>query len=220
MSRQNWNDLAASSNSISTRSTFKGETFSLAGRARFSKFRACEGRKIFAMSEQEFTLFDTAIGRCGIAWGARGIVGIQLPEKLERLTRMRLLRRFPIARAARPPPDVQRAIEDITALLGGEAIDLLGVTLDMERVPAFERRVYAAARRIPAGSTLSYGEIAARLGAPGSARAVGRALGRNPFAIVVPCHRVVAAGGIGGFSADGGTRTKRRLLEIEGKAQR
>src|SRR4029453_17011519 len=90
------------------------------------------------------------------------------------------------------------------------------VALDMEQVPAFERRVYEAARRIPAGKTLSYGEIAGQLGVPGSARAVGRALGRNPFAIVVPCHRVVAAGGkLGGFSASGGVHTKRRMLEIE-----
>jgi methylated-DNA-[protein]-cysteine S-methyltransferase len=87
----------------------------------------------------------------------------------------------------------------------------------MTRVPAFHRAVYAVARAIPPGETLTYGEVARRLGDPGSARAVGQALGRNPFAIIVPCHRVVAAGGAtGGFSAHGGAATKRRILAIEG----
>jgi methylated-DNA-[protein]-cysteine S-methyltransferase len=168
------------------------------------------------MTEPGYTLFDSAIGRCGVAWNERGITSVQLPEKHERLTRMRLIRYLSDAREARPPPAVQRALEGIVALLSGEAIDLSWVALDMDRLPSFERRVYQAARRIPAGATLSYGELAVRAGAPGSARAVGRALGRNPFAIVVPCHRVVGAGGrIGGFSASGGTTTKRRLLEIE-----
>jgi methylated-DNA-[protein]-cysteine S-methyltransferase len=168
------------------------------------------------MTQAGYTLFDSAIGRCGIAWNERGITWVQLPEKHERLTRLRMIGRLPDAREARPPPAVQSAIDGIVSLLSGEAIDLSWVTLDMDRLPSFERRVYQAARRIPAGATLSYGELAVRAGAPGSARAVGRALGRNPFAIVVPCHRVVAAGGrMGGFSAHGGTTTKRRLLEIE-----
>ena len=169
------------------------------------------------MTAHGFALFDTAIGRCGIAWGARGVVGVQLPEAREVETRARLLRRFPDAREAPPPPDVQRAIDGIVALLRGEASDLSAVALDMERVPPFDRRVYELARTIPPGATLSYGEIAARLGAPDAARAVGQALGRNPFALVVPCHRVLAAGGqLGGFSANGGVTTKLRLLAIEG----
>jgi len=168
------------------------------------------------MAEQGFTLFDTAIGRCAIAWSGRGIVGVQLPETSEPATRARLVRRFPHAREAPPPPAVKRAIEGIVALLRGEASDLAAVELDIDGVPAFHRRVYEVARTIAPGATLSYGEIAARLGAPGEARAVGQALGRNPFAIVVPCHRVLAAGGrIGGFSANGGITTKRRLLAIE-----
>jgi O-6-methylguanine DNA methyltransferase len=167
-----------------------------------------------------FALFDTAIGRCGIAWGGRGIVGVQLPEERELDTRARVLQRFPDAREAPPPPDVQRALDAIVALLRGDATDLCGIALDMDRVPPFHRRVYEVARTIPPGETLSYGEIAARLGARGSARAVGQALGRNPFAIIVPCHRVLAAGGkVGGFSANGGVTTKLRLLSIEG-AQR
>jgi methylated-DNA-[protein]-cysteine S-methyltransferase len=164
-----------------------------------------------------FTLFETAIGRCGIAWGGRGVAGVQLPEGREPETRARVLRRFPDAREAPPPADVQRAIDAMVALLRGEAGDLSGVALDMDGVSPFHRRVYEVARTIPPGATVSYGDIATRLGAPGAARAVGQALGRNPFAIVVPCHRVLAAGGrVGGFSANGGIATKIRLLSLEG----
>jgi len=164
-----------------------------------------------------FALFDTAIGRCGIAWSGRGVAGVQLPEAREVATRARLLQRFRGAREAPPPPEVRRALQGIVALLRGEPSELEVVALDMDGVPPFHRRVYEVARTIPPGATLSYGDIAARLGAPGSARAVGQALGRNPFAIVVPCHRVLAAGGkVGGFSANGGITTKLRLLSIEG----
>jgi methylated-DNA-[protein]-cysteine S-methyltransferase len=164
-----------------------------------------------------FTLFDTAIGRCGIAWSGRGVAGTQLPEARDGETRARLRRRFPDAREAAPPPDVQRALDAITALLAGGRSALDAVALDMDGVPPFHRRVYEVARGIPAGETLSYGEVAARLGDPSLARAVGQALGRNPFAIVVPCHRVLAAGGkTGGFSGSGGVATKLRLLAIEG----
>jgi len=169
------------------------------------------------MTGHGFALFDTAIGRCGIAWGARGIVGVQLPEAKVSETRGRLARRFPEARETPPPREVRRALDDIVALLRGEKKDLSGIALDMERVPPFHRLVYDAARAIPAGATLSYGEIAKRIGSPGSARAVGQALGKNPFAIIVPCHRVLAAGGkTGGFSAEGGATTKLRMLAIEG----
>jgi O-6-methylguanine DNA methyltransferase len=164
-----------------------------------------------------FMLFDTAIGRCAIAWGARGIAYVQLPEANEPMTRARVLQRFPRAREAAPPSEVERARDRIVAHLRGERGDLSSVLLDMRLVPPFHRRVYGAARSIPQGTTITYGALAARIGAAGSARAVGQALARNPFAIIVPCHRVVAAGGkIGGFSANGGTRTKLRLLAIEG----
>lgn len=170
-----------------------------------------------AMEAAGFTLFATAIGNCGIAWGANGIVGTQLPEGDDAATQRRLERRFPASVETRPPAPVQGAIDAIVALLDGLAVDLSSIALDMDGVPAFDRRVYEAARTILPGSTLSYGEIAAQIGEPGAARAVGRALGRNPFAIIVPCHRVLAAGGkMGGFSAKGGTATKRRLLAIEG----
>ena len=169
------------------------------------------------MTANSFALFDTAIGRCGIAWGEGGVAGVQLPEAGEAETRARMLHRFPAAGETAPPPEVQCVVERIIALLGGEADDLAAVALDMNQVPEFHRRVYEVARTIPPGMTLSYGDIAARIGSPGAARAVGQALGRNPFPIVVPCHRVLAAGGkIGGFSAQGGIATKRRMLAIEG----
>lgn len=168
------------------------------------------------MDTRGFTLFDTAVGACGIAWGVGGIVGVQLPESDEAQTRARVMRRHAGVAEATPPPKVQRAADGIAALLAGEARDLWFVVLDLEGVPAFERRVYAIARTIKPGETMTYGEIASRIGQAGAARAVGWALGRNPFAIVVPCHRVVAANGkAGGFSASGGKVTKMRLLTIE-----
>ena len=168
------------------------------------------------MTPTGFALFDTEVGRCGIAWSGGGIAGVQLPEGSDLAMRARMLRRFPGAREATPPADVRRAIDGIVALLRGESSDLESVALDLDGVPPFEQSVYEVARAIPPGATLSYGEIAQRLGAPGAAREVGQALGRNPFPIVVPCHRVVAAGGkLGGFSARGGAATKRRLLSVE-----
>jgi methylated-DNA-[protein]-cysteine S-methyltransferase len=168
----------------------------------------------------EFALFDTAIGCCAIAWSARGISAVRLPEGSPAASRARLGRQLPGAREAAPPAGAQRAIDGIVSLLDGEPRALDDVILDMAGVPEFNRRVYEVARTIPWGATLSYGEIARRLGDPAAARDVGQALGQNPFAIVVPCHRVVAAGGKwGGFSARGGVATKRRLLSIEG-AQR
>jgi methylated-DNA-[protein]-cysteine S-methyltransferase len=165
-----------------------------------------------------FALFTTAIGRCGVGWNEIGLVAVQLPEGRDAAIRSRLLRRLPAgAGEARPSQSAQRAIDAMTALLRGEATDLRDVALDTRGVDAFPRRVYDVARAIPPGTTLTYGEVALRLGAPGAARAVGRALGQNPFPIVVPCHRVVATGGgLGGFSAKGGAATKRRMLAIEG----
>ena len=165
----------------------------------------------------DFALFDTVIGTCGIAWGENGVVGVQLPEPSASETRARMHRRHPGARETSPPPAVRQAIDAITAHLSGQGADLSDIGLDMDGVPEFHRRVYEVARAIPSGATLSYGEVAARIGEPSAAREVGQALGRNPFPIVVPCHRVLAAGGkTGGFSAPGGIATKLRLLAIEG----
>jgi methylated-DNA-[protein]-cysteine S-methyltransferase len=169
------------------------------------------------MTELGFALFETAIGTCGIAWSSRGIVGVQLPEANERLIRNRILRRFAGARESAPPAEVRRAIEDIVALIGGEKRDLRHVRIDSDHMPDLHRRVYDVARAIRAGATLTYGEIAERLGDPTLARDVGTALSQNPWPIIVPCHRVLAAGGkTGGFSAPGGIETKLRLLSIEG----
>jgi len=160
-----------------------------------------------------FALFASDLGFCGIAWGPGGICGAQLPLGSEQATRQRMYRRFAPAGELAPPPEVRLAIFGVVALLNGERIDLSGITLDMTGVPPFHRRVYELARAIPVGSTLTYGEVAAQLGKPGAARAVGQALGANPFAPVVPCHRVLAAGGkAGGFSATGGIKTKLQLL--------
>ncbi len=169
------------------------------------------------MTAYGFALFDTAIGRCGVAWGERGIVGVQLPEAGEPATRERMLHRFPTAAERVPPAELQHALDGVVALLQGEERDLSTIALDMDGMPPFRRRVYEVARTIPPGRTLSYGEVAARLGTRNAARAVGQALGHNPFPIIVPCHRVLAAGGkIGGFSAHGGVATKLRMLAIEG----
>jgi methylated-DNA-[protein]-cysteine S-methyltransferase len=168
------------------------------------------------MTSAGFALFETALGWCGIAWNAAGIVGMQLPEGNAAKTRARLLQHCPEVRETPPPPKVQAAIDGIVALLCGEARDLSAIALDMAGVPEFDRRVYEVARTIAPGETLSYGDVATRLGDPAAAREVGQALGRNPFPVIVPCHRVVAADGrLGGFSAPGGAATKRRLLVIE-----
>jgi methylated-DNA-[protein]-cysteine S-methyltransferase len=163
-----------------------------------------------------FAVFETAVGPCGIAWGARGVGGVQLPEDSVLETRARMAERFPAAIEAEPPAEMRIAIDEISGLLRGERRDLLAIQLDWSDTGPFDRRVYEAARAIPMGSTATYGEIAERVGEPGAARAVGQALGRNPFVIVIPCHRVVGSGWAGGFSANGGLKTKARLLEIEG----
>jgi methylated-DNA-[protein]-cysteine S-methyltransferase len=164
-----------------------------------------------------FAIFETPIGACGIAWGPRGITGLQLPETTAQGTRTRLQRRWAGAIETPPPAGVQRAIDRVLALLAGEAVDLSDIPLDLEAAPDFHRKVYEVARTIPPGQTMTYGEIARRLGVPHESREVGQALGRNPVAIIVPCHRVLGADGkMGGFSATGGVATKRRILEIEG----
>lgn len=162
-------------------------------------------------------LFPTTIGTCGIAWGDAGLLGVQLPEAQPAQTRARLARRFPGEVEQEPPATARRAADGIVALLEGQPLDLLDIEIDMTGIAPFHCSVYTLARRILPGRTATYGEIARDLGDPGAARAVGQALGRNPFAIVVPCHRVLAAGAaLGGFSARGGLATKLKLLAIEG----
>lgn len=163
-----------------------------------------------------WTLFDTVIGRCGIAWSGTDVVAVQLPEARDTATRDGLLMHAPAALSGPPPVSVEQAIKGIVALLRGDPHDLSSVALHMSDQPAFHQQVYRMLRTIGPGQTRSYGEVATALGVAGGARAVGRALSRNPFPIIVPCHRVLAANGkLGGFSANGGVATKARLLAIE-----
>lgn len=156
--------------------------------------------------------FETAIGTCAVRWSDRGVTGVLLPGT-----------RALAARASAAPPDapepVLAAVQAMIALLAGEPRDLLEVALDERGIDPFRHRVYAATRDVGPGGTATYGEIARAIGHPGAARAVGVALGSNPFPVVVPCHRILAStGALHGFSAPGGIATKRRMLEIEGAA--
>jgi methylated-DNA-[protein]-cysteine S-methyltransferase len=171
------------------------------------------------MTDQHFALFDTPIGICGIEWGPRGINGLQLPMGSDEKTRTRIRQRHGDINETAPTEDVQDAIDRIVKLLAGEPDDLRDIALDLDGVPDFNRGVYDIARSIPPGQTMTYGDIAKRLGGVELSRDVGQALGRNPCPIVVPCHRVLAAGQKpGGFSAKGGTDTKLKMLAIEGAA--
>jgi methylated-DNA-[protein]-cysteine S-methyltransferase len=154
--------------------------------------------------------FETALGRCAIRWTAAGIAGVALPQRTPH--------RGPALGSGVAVPDaVRRAIDGITAVMAGAPRDLRDIELDERGIEPFRRAVYAVTREIGPGSTRSYGEVAKAIGRPDAARDVGAALARNPFPIIVPCHRVVAANGaLTGFSAPGGLATKRRMLELEG----
>jgi methylated-DNA-[protein]-cysteine S-methyltransferase len=169
------------------------------------------------MTGRGYTVFDTSIGRCGIAWGDLGVLGVQLPEAREIETRRRLFQLFPDARELRPPAEIQSAIDGIAALLRGKAADFSEVRLDMTAIRPFDGRVYDFTRTIPRGETMTYGEVASRLRASGATHSVAQALSRNPFMVIVPCHRVLEAGGYADkISPNGGSISKRRLLSIEG----
>lgn len=171
------------------------------------------------MTDQQFAIFDTPIGACGVIWGERGISGVQLPMGSEDKTRSRIHQRNGDIPEAAPPAEVMHAIDAMRELLAGKPSDLAEIVLDLDGVPEFNRGVYDIARKIPPGQTLTYGDIARKLGGVELSRDVGQALGRNPCPIVVPCHRVLAAGNKpGGFSANGGVVTKLKMLAIEGAA--
>ncbi|MFF2553898.1 methylated-DNA--[protein]-cysteine S-methyltransferase [Nocardia sp. NPDC058058] len=163
-------------------------------------------------------LFDTAIGTCALAWSAAGVLRFALPEADPEDTRAYILRKHRVydIREADPTPEIAAAIEKIRAHLAGDLDDLDWIPLDINSLNDFDRAVYAVTRAIHPGHTLSYGDIANRIGAPGGAQAVGQSLGRNPIPLIVPCHRVLTADhALHGFSAPGGINTKQRLLEIE-----
>ncbi len=166
-----------------------------------------------------FALFNTPIGTCSLVWNGETIVGLRLPEKSPAATRARIARRWPDAEEKAPPAKMQAVIDRVLHLLAGEPVDLGDVPLDFGDAPDFHKRAYAVARTIPPGHTMTYGDIAKRLGEPQESREVGQAMGKNPVAIIMPCHRVLGADGkMGGFSATGGVAIKRRILEIEGAA--
>jgi methylated-DNA-[protein]-cysteine S-methyltransferase len=168
------------------------------------------------MSQRGYALFPTAIGVCGLAWSEAGVIAVCFPERTGAATAARLSRRAPDLDEAEPPPAIAEAIGAITALLEDGRTDLQAIVLDMDGIERSGRPILEAARLIPPGATMTYGELAVAAGQPGAARAVGAAMARNPFPIVVPCHRVLAAGGgFGGFSAPGGLESKARLLTIE-----
>src|SRR6478672_3304686 len=169
------------------------------------------------MAGRAETLFDPAIGRCRTAWGGLGVVGVRWPEVREIDARIRLFHLYPEAREIRPPVNVEAAIEGIAMLLRGGVSDLSDVTLDMTGIPAFNQRVYAFARSIPRGESRTYADVASALRASGATHSVAQAIARNPFMIIVPCHRVLEAGHYAdNISPNGGVISKRRLLSIEG----
>jgi methylated-DNA-[protein]-cysteine S-methyltransferase len=166
---------------------------------------------------ESYCLFDTAIGPCGVAWSERGLTSLQLPEADRGATEERLRAASGSHRPDRPPPTIAQVIAAIQRYLTGAMVDFSLVALDLTDVGPFDRRVYEAARGVGWGQTASYGELARRAGSAGAARAVGQALSRNPIAIIIPCHRIVASGNrVGGFSAFGGPCAKERLLSLEG----
>ena len=165
----------------------------------------------------QYALFETALGWAGLAWNDAGLLTVRLPSAQRERARAALLKRRPDAIETAPPPYIARLMDDVRALLAGGRPDFAGAVLDLSATPEFHARVYEAARKIPPGETRTYGEVAEELGDKRLARDVGQALGANPWPIVVPCHRVTAAGGkLGGFSAPGGAATKLKLLRIEG----
>ncbi|MBX4909254.1 MULTISPECIES: methylated-DNA--[protein]-cysteine S-methyltransferase [Rhizobium] len=171
-----------------------------------------------AETMHHYLIFETAGGFCGIAWSDAGIARFQLPTKTAEATERLLLRRLPDAQPGAPTPEVVETVAAVRRYFQGEETDFSGVELDLADQNDFFRDIYAAARRVGWGSTTTYGALARELGAgPEAARDVGQAMAKNPVALIIPCHRVLAAGGkIGGFSAPGGSSSKARMLELEG----
>jgi methylated-DNA-[protein]-cysteine S-methyltransferase len=165
-----------------------------------------------------YFIFETAGGFCGIAWNNVGITRFQLPTRSAEATERILRRRVSGAEPGAPTPEVVEAVAAVKRYFSGEKTDFTGFKLDLDEQDAFSREVYAAARRVGWGCTTTYGALAKELGAgPEAARDVGQAMATNPVALIIPCHRVLAAGGkVGGFSAPGGSAAKTRMLELEG----
>jgi methylated-DNA-[protein]-cysteine S-methyltransferase len=165
-----------------------------------------------------YLIFETAGGFCGIAWSDIGITRFQLPTKSADATERLLLRRIPGAEPGKPSKQVLQAVAAAKRYFEGEEIDFFRFKLDLGEQAAFFEQIYAAARQLGWGHTTTYGALAKQLGAgPEAARDVGQAMARNPVPLIIPCHRVLAAGGkVGGFSAPGGSVAKAHMLELEG----
>ena len=169
------------------------------------------------MSDHFLTLFDTSLGRCGIGWGGDGILSVSFPEASDEKTKDRLRRRVRGGVEAAPSKEIQTIIRDIAELFEGERRELSYAPLDMRGIAEFDASVIRLTLEIKPGETRTYGDLAKSLGDVSLSRRVGQALGRNPFPVIVPCHRVVGANdAMTGFSAPGGTDLKRKLLKIEG----
>lgn len=169
-----------------------------------------------------YLVFETAGGFCGIAWNGIGITLFQLPTSIAEATERNLLRRIPGAEPGTTPLQVTAAVAAAGRYFEGEETDFSGLGLDLGEQDEFFDKVYAAVRRLGWGHTTTYGALAKELGAgPEAARDFGEAMARNPVPLIIPCHRVLAAGGrVGGFSAPGGSSAKMRMLELEGVSLR
>jgi methylated-DNA-[protein]-cysteine S-methyltransferase len=164
-----------------------------------------------------YCLFDTAIGDCAIAWNANGITQMQFPEKNRALTEQAIVKRSS-AQEHTPPQPVVEAIALVRRYLDGERVDFSAVDVDLPNASGFHRKLYAELRKIGWGKTITYGALGKNIGEM-DPRDIGQAMGKNPVPIIIPCHRVLAAGNkIGGFSAPGGISTKEKLLTLEGIA--
>lgn len=164
-----------------------------------------------------YTLFRTAIGAIALGWSQNGVTRLQLPERDAAATERRFLAKMPEALKIEPPQHIAHLVASIRAYASGETVDFSSAPVDLAEVEPFRRNIYAAARKLAYGETSTYGQLAALSGHAGLARETGQALGANPVAIIIPCHRILAAGGkIGGFSAHGGSFAKERLLAMEG----
>jgi len=171
-----------------------------------------------AQTAHHYLIFETASGFCGIAWSNVGITRFQLPTKSAEAAQRLLSRRVPGTTPGAPTPAVVEAVAAVKRYFEGEKTDFSDVELDLDDQDAFFKQIYAAARQVGWGHTTTYGTLAKQLGTdPETARDVGQAMATNPVPLIIPCHRVLAAGGkVGGFSAPGGATAKMRMLELEG----
>ncbi|MBC8424636.1 methylated-DNA--[protein]-cysteine S-methyltransferase [bacterium] len=165
-----------------------------------------------------WTIFKTPLGPCGLSWTRRGFDHLVAPEECAVAIRETLEAACPGREETKRPDEAVRVVvERLQKHMGGKSDDLRDVKLDLSGFSSFGARVARALRRVPPGEVLTYGDLAKKAGAPGAARAVGRVMAANPLPLLVPCHRVLpAGGGLGGYSAKGGVALKARLLHAEG----